>query len=378
MKQIQSKAYNVTEDIVGKVTFNKHLLCHRSDYILVGKEYECAKRGFAATITTKEDIKELGKAICIVENIVEFNEGDIISIDEFGEIKFLYEIQSVHNAVFVTEKCNHRCIMCPQPPVLEEKDKTDFNLKLISLFDKKTANIGITGGEPTMIGDKLFKIIHQIKKYCPKASIGILSNGVRFANFEYALKLAKCNTSDLQVDVPLFSDIAEEHNRIVGAKTFYKSIKGLYNLAQLGVNVAIRVVVHKQTYKRLPRLADYIYHNMPFVSQVAFMQMETTGLAEQNINDLWIDPYDYNKELEEAISYLSARSIPAYIYNAQLCVLPQSLHSVAMQSITDWKDGFLDECDNCILKENCAGVFKTNGQHLSKHIQSVTEHSIRE
>ena len=112
MKQIQSKAYNVTEDIVGKVTFNKHLLCHRSDYILVGKDYECAKRGFAATITTKEDIKELGKAICIVENIVEFNEGDIISIDEFGEIKFLYEIQSVHNAVFVTEKCNHRCIMC--------------------------------------------------------------------------------------------------------------------------------------------------------------------------------------------------------------------------------------------------------------------------
>jgi hypothetical protein len=27
-----------------------------------------------------------------------------------------------------------------------------------------------------------------------------------------------------------------------------------------------------------------------FVSQVAFMQMETTGLAKENFEELWIDP----------------------------------------------------------------------------------------
>lgn len=371
MKQIISKTYNVTNDIVGKITFNRHLLFNRSNHILVGEHLTCTKKGFAASITTIDNLKETDKAICVVENISEFNEGDIVSIDSSGSIKFLYEIQSRHNAVFVTEKCNHRCIMCPQPPVVDEVDKTALNLKIISLFDKQTTNIGITGGEPTMVGDKLFELIRQIRKYCPNASIGILSNGVKFANFDYALKLARCNYCDLQIDVPLFSDIADEHNRIVGAKTFYKSIQGIYNLAQLGVNVAIRIVIHKQTYKRLPQLANYIYHNMPFVTQVAFMQMETTGLAEQNINELWIDPFDYNTELEEAVSYLLIRGIPAYVFNAQLCVLPQSLHSVSMQSITDWKDGFLSECNDCSLKSRCAGVFKTNGQYLSKHIKKV-------
>ena len=39
------------------------------------------------------------------------------------------------------------------------------------------------------------------------------------------------------------------------------------------------IVVHKQTYQRLPQLADFIYHNFPFVSQVAFLQMETIGNA---------------------------------------------------------------------------------------------------
>ena len=186
----------------------------------------------------------------------------------------------------------------------QEKDRTDFNLNLIKLFDKNTQEVGITGGEPTMIGDRLFEIIRQIKKSCPKAAISILSNGVKFADIDYAAKLAACNHHDLQIDIPIFSDIASIHNHIVGAKTFYKTVQGLYNLAQFGQQIGLRVVVHKQTYKRLPQLADYIYHNFPFVTQVAFMQMETTGLAETNLKDLWIDPYSYNN----AVSYTHLRA----------------------------------------------------------------------
>ena len=203
--------------------------------------------------------------------------------------------------------------MCPQPPIAQEKDRTAFNIELIKLFDKKTREVGITGGEPTMVGDRLFDLIRQIKKSCPKAAISILSNGVMFADMEYAAKLAACNHHDLQIDIPIFSDIASEHNRIVGAKTFYKTVQGLYNLAQFSQQIGLRVVVHKQTYKRLPKLADFIYHNFPFVAQVAFMQMETTGLAEKNLMDLWIDPYDYNRELREAVQLLNDRGITTYI-----------------------------------------------------------------
>ena len=99
--------------------------------------------------------------------------------------------------------------MCPQPPVLHEKDKTPLNLKLISLIDKSTNELGITGGEPTLIGENLFVLINHIKKNLPNTAISLLSNGVKFANREYAMNLAKCCHHDLQIDVPLFSDIAE-------------------------------------------------------------------------------------------------------------------------------------------------------------------------
>lgn len=370
MKQCQGNSYNISEDIVGRITFRKNIF-NRSNEIWVCREAQRPASGYAATITEKENIPNNGRPYCIVNSVEGFNEGDVVVINKKGEIVFVYEINSNHNAIMATERCNHRCIMCPQPPILQEKDKTSFNLKLISLFDKNTQEIGITGGEPTLIGDNLFVLINHIKKQLPKTAISILSNGVKFADKEYAMKLAKCRHHDLQIDIPLFSDIAEEHNRIVGAKTFYKTVQGLYNLALFHQRIGIRIVVHKQTYKRLPQFADFIYHNFPFVAQIAFMQMETIGLAKENLDDLWIDPYDYNTELREAVLLLADRGMKPYIYNAQLCVLPEDIRSYAQQSISDWKDIYIPECEGCALRGQCAGFFESNRQTHSSHIKKI-------
>ena len=294
MKQIIGTPINIEEEVLGRITLKKRNFFSRKDYILVSEDLPNTAFGYSAVITNSQ-LSGNGCA-CIVDKqeLCEFNEGDVVLISKSGEIIFLYEIKSLHNAIFATERCNHRCIMCPQPPVDSETDKTSFNLKLISLMDKHTREVGITGGEPTLIGDDLFVLIRQIQKYQPKAAISLLTNGVKFADKAYTMRLAMCKHHDLQIDVPIFSDIADEHNRIVGAKTFYKTVQGLYNLALFNQRIGLRVVIHKQTYKRLPQLADYIYHNFPFVSQVAFMQMETTGNAYANLNELWIDPYDYN------------------------------------------------------------------------------------
>lgn len=371
MKQIQGTSYNIGDDIVGRVTFGKANLFNRSNDILVCKDTSKPLLGYLATITEMETFSSKGKPYFVVNCVDEFQEGDVVVINRQGEIIFVYEINSNHNALMATERCNHRCIMCPQPPILQEKDKTPFNLKLISLFDKSTQEIGITGGEPTLIGDNLFTLINHIKKELPKTAISILSNGVKFADKGYAMKLAKCRHQDVQIDIPLFSDIAEEHNRIVGAKTFYKTVQGLYNLALFHQRIGLRIVVHKQTYKRLPQFADFIYHNFPFVAQVAFMQMETTGLAKENFEELWIDPYDYNRELREAVLLLADRGMKPYIYNAQLCVLPDEIRCYAQQSISDWKDIYIPECEGCVLKGQCAGFFESNRQAHSSHIKKV-------
>ena len=134
MKQIQCKSFNIEEDIIGRITFRKKIF-NRSREIWVSKDASTPMFGYAATITTKENIVTTSnKPYCVVNSIEDFNEGDVVVINKRGEIIFVYEINSNHNAIMATERCNHRCIMCPQPPILQEKDKTPFNLKLISLF----------------------------------------------------------------------------------------------------------------------------------------------------------------------------------------------------------------------------------------------------
>jgi paired radical SAM protein 2 len=370
MKQVKALYKSSQEVIVGRVTLKNKNFFNRASYIFVTEDNNVPK-GYKAVISAHRALDDTASPYIQVDSTSDYNEGDVINITSDGEINFLYENNSVSNTIFATARCNHRCIMCPQPPVLQEKDRTDFNLKLIKLFNKHTQEVGITGGEPTMIGDRLFEIIHQIKKSCPKAAISILSNGVKFADIDYAAKLAVCNHYDLQIDVPIFSDVASVHNHIVGANTFYKTVQGLYNLAQFGQKIGIRVVIHKQTYRRLAQLADYIYHNFPFVTQVAFMQMETIGLAETNLKDLWIDPYNYNNELKEAILLLNDRGITACIYNAQLCVLPPELRPFAKQSISEWKKIYLPVCNGCTLKCDCGGFFSTNNNNVSSHIHKI-------
>lgn len=368
MKKLQGNPQNIKTEILGKVTFKRNHVFHKNNFVFVTSEATNIPKGFAAVLTSKNLPNVKGTVVTEVQQFSELNENDVVLVNTDGSISVLYEIKSLHNAIMATERCNHRCIMCPQPPVLQEKDKTGFNLKLLSLYDKNTQEVGITGGEPTLIGDNLFVLIEYIKKHLPKSSISLLSNGVKFADYKYAQKLALVMHHDLQIDVPIFSDIDTEHNRIVGVKTFHKTIEGLYNLAKFRQKIGLRIVVHKQTYRRLPQLAEFIYRNFPFVFHVAFMQMETVGLAQDNIDELWIDPYDYNKELEEAVLNLAQRNMNVSIYNSQLCILSDSIKNYARQSISDWKNIYLPECEGCELKIECAGFFASAKNMHSEHI----------
>ncbi|MGD1008357.1 MAG: His-Xaa-Ser system radical SAM maturase HxsC, partial [Ignavibacteriaceae bacterium] len=306
-----------------------------------------------------------------VKNINSFSDGDIALIDSSGKIILLYEIKSNHNVIMATEYCNCNCIMCPQPKKKDLFKRTDFNLKLLSLFDKDTKRIGITGGEPSLINDDLFLIINYIKNNLHKAAVTLLSNGIMFAQNNYALKLSEVAHPDLQVDIPIYSDVDRIHNEIVGGPFFYKTIKGLYNLALYKQKIGIRVVIHKMNYKRLPKLAEFIFRNLPFVHHVALMQMETIGLASENIQRLWVDPYEYNYELGKSIEIFHQRDMNVSIYNSQLCILPPELWKYSKKTISTWKNVFFDVCNNCEMKTKCGGLFLSAEKYHSKFIKNI-------
>ncbi len=307
------------------------------------------------------------------ETVNTLNDGDIVLLTPEGKVNVVYEIGSLHNAIFATNRCNLKCIMCPQPSTSDREDILDYNLALIRLMDpEKTCHLAITGGEPTLLGDGLFELVRACKKHLPKTSLIMLSNGKRFKDLEFTRKLALVQHPNLVIAVPLYSDIDRIHDEIVGIKgSFYETIKALHNLALFRQRVEIRTVIHLLTYSRLPSFAEFIYHNVPFAGHVALMGMETTGLARENVERLWIDPHDYISQLKRAVKYLHRADMNVSIYNHQLCVLSKELWLFCRQFISKWKNIFLEECTDCTQRDKCGGFFETSGHYYSRYIHKI-------
>ena len=314
-----------------------------------------------------------------IESCSTLKDGDIVLIDPSGKIALIYNVSSDDNAILVTNRCNCSCLMCPQPPGKDSEIYFEQNLLLISLMkDKKGAHLGITGGEPTILESKLFNIIEMCKKYLPKTTLTLLTNGKKLQDFEFTKELASSGWPNLRFEIPLYADNDTEHDEIMGiAGSFYETMEGLHNLALLKQPVGLRTVLHSLTIERLVQFSEFVYRNLPFVFQVALMGMETTGKAKDNLNSLWIDPFDYRDKLSAAVYHLHRRKIPVSIYNHQLCLLPYDLWRFARRSISYWKETYLPQCKDCYLKNNCCGIFGT-GDKNSAYIRPIFENDVPE
>jgi len=101
------------------------------------------------------------------------------------------------------------------------------------------------------------------------------------------------------------------------------------------------------------------------------MGIETIGLARKNIDEIWIDPYDYMSQLEKTVEYLDQRLMNVSIYNLQLCILPGDLWPFARKSISSWKNIYLEECQQCDFRDECGGFFSSSKDKYSKYIHPL-------
>ena len=373
VRGIPSHMFN--ESIVGRVTRNPLSAAHE---ILISENYlpTTGIDSFQAILT---NLSDFGDIFCapLLQGVTTFDhlaENDIVSVSPNGLLQTLYRTNSNQNFILATERCNSNCLMCSQPP----KDRDDIlslysiHKKMIPLIPKDCPEIGITGGEPTLMGKFFFEMLGLIKEHLPNTEIHCLTNGRSFAWKNIADRLAELGLNNLMLGIPIYSDYYQIHDYVVQAKNaFDQTIEGLYNLAANNQRIEIRVVLQKQSTGRLVKLAKYIYKNLPFVEHVTFMGLEYQGYTPFNIEKLWIDPVHYMDELGEACEYLADRKMNVSIYNSQLCIVPMHLWKFCRRSISDWKNVYLDECSNCAVNEQCGGLFESSLKKHSDFIKAI-------
>jgi len=311
----------------------------------------------------EDSIRTKNSKIIILSENPDLCDGDIIEIVSDGKearVVVLYRIGSDDNAIIITNACNNKCIMCPEPML--RPNKVNFNLnrikKIIKLIDKKTTNIGISGGEPTLIKQDLIRILSIFRKNIPNTQLSLITNGRMFYYKSFVEAIKNVNNKNLLICVPLHSQSEEIHDEITQVKgSFSETHQGIKNLLEASQRIELRIVIQKNNYKELELLAEYIKSNYFGVYRVVFLGMEMSGIARYNLDKIWVNYKNIQPYLEKALISLLASGIQVNIFNIPLCKIADPFRRLVSNSISDYKIRYLQECDVCSLKQVCGGSF---------------------
>jgi His-Xaa-Ser system radical SAM maturase HxsC len=311
------------------------------------------------------------RVITVPSKFSYLGDGDIVGIHgETGKFRSLFRSNSRHNSFLVTERCNNYCLMCSQPPKdIDDRWILDEISESLPLIDKSTPTLTFTGGEPLSDWPEFTRVLANCRHELPNTAVQVLTNGRAFANSEIVNAWRDIQHPSLIAAIPVYASVDHIHDYVVQAKgAFDETILGILKLKDRGQRVEIRVVLHSQTAPTIAETCSWIARNLPFVDHVALMGLENTGFAIANESLLWIDPMDYQGDLAEGVDALSAARVNVSVYNLPRCVLHRSVWPYAVQSISDWKNGYVEACTLCTEKSRCSGLFTSGRPRQSRGI----------
>ena len=136
--------------------------------------------------------------------------------------------------------CNNRCLHCyaaGQKYAGGEVELTTEEWKTIlkKLYDAHVCQVTFTGGEPTMRKD-LPELVKAARYFISRVN----TNGILLTE-EYCQKLVDAELDSIQIT--LYSADEETHNRLVGTKSFQKTVAGIKNAVAAGLSVSINTPI---------------------------------------------------------------------------------------------------------------------------------------
>lgn len=307
-----------------------------------------------------ENLQKAGIANIAWVDGLSLQEGDVVVPQApKGEVLVLLRETDTHHALFMTNRCNSRCLMCSQPPTTADDGwLVEEAVDAIRHLRKSPRVLGLTGGEPLLLGAGIRRVLDAIAKHHPGTQAEVLTNGRLFADARVAAQILEDLATPVRWLVPLYGHADFVHDFVVQAYgAFDETAAGLLALQQHRQEIQLRVVLIDPVLQVLPELAGFIGRNLPFVREVALMACEPIGFALANRELCEVNLSDWGETLMQAARVLRRHAIPHLFMNAPLCALPRPLWPVAHRSISDWKNVYSAECETCKVKASCAGLF---------------------
>lgn len=312
----------------------------------------------------------LGYEIFCPDIFSAFSEGDVVYVDaKRGILRGILSARANANTLLVTEQCENRCTFCSQPPNFLP-DTHLYHKALLSLLNFNTEQtVGISGGEPTTNRHGFTTLLRQLDFFQNRTPLHILSHGRNFADQTYCEEIASLtNNRRVLWGIPLYGHTSKLHDILVGADgAFIQTLQGLLNLSAWPQPIELRIVVTAQNYKYVEHIVRFASNSFSNIAAFSIMNLEPIGWARNNWDHLFVSAHCQKESLGRAISAAGSHGIPVSLFNYPLCLLDESIRAYAAKSISDWKNYYPEQCEDCKLKPDCCGFFTSaKGRFIEK------------
>ena len=316
-------------------------------------------------------------ALILPDGEILFGEGRFRTNNSFEEGDFLEICQSEEGlcaerpmtcdrpdrTLFVTERCNSNCEMCPYGSRRRMNGRDEdmrVLLRYIDLMNPQAEYLCITGGEPTLLKRDFLALLRRVRERMPDVLLHILTNGRTFWYRDFFEEYRAVRPYQTLLGIPLHGSSEALHDAISGAHgSFAQTLRGLDRCYHAGEHIELRVVTSALNCKDLPALAEFIGKRYPAALHVSLMGLEMMGNAMAHRDRVWIPFHRLWPYLREAVDVLLGYGVSVRLFNYPLCMIGEPYQSLYSRSISDYKIRYKPECDGCTRKDACGGLFET-------------------
>ena len=190
--------------------------------------------------------------------------------------------------VYITDRCNSRCIMCDYWQYGQTFISRDYASALAQEFDRlQTKWILLSGGEP-LLHPQWAEIAHVLS--AGRRQLWLLTAGLALKRHaDIAASLCKKITVSLDAATP------EVYRSIRGVDAWEEVCNGIRAVVERNKDVSIRCTIQRQNFQQLPELIE-LAHNLG-VTQISFLAVDVlTHVAfarkEEIMSNLALDQDD--------------------------------------------------------------------------------------
>lgn len=253
----------------------------------------------------------------------------------------------------ITEKCNLRCKHCYHADYTSHNE-LDLS-ELISIANKidstlkkwdKRGTLSITGGEPFVIKDKLFPLLHHINSIRTIHHFDILTNGwlLDQGSLNELKRLGKLR----RVQVSLEAGNRELNDQIRGNGSFEKTLSAIRLLKKNGFQVAVMMTISHINKNEVEPLVDMLkregvdtFSAERFIPEGVGANLKNGLLTQDEVKEVFERIYSIAMK-EDKIRILLYRPLFALLNGSDPTV--GALCSVGNNALTIMHDGTIYPC----------------------------------